>query len=319
MIYLEMSRDKVHGGGTWAFPKCLWAPVEKQGGGSWTFWTKILQVTPGDTIIHLRGVPPDAAFVGYSTATGDGFETGRRPPQPGKWDYSERFFRADLEGFTPFHEAINLDDLFQQKRIALEDYFDRNKSRGRDKANIFYVRQSGRLQCLNGAYLSDVDEDLLSVLFGSEDATVASGAGDPVVSVATGSQIRTVRARLGQKKFSDQVRRNYGNRCCFPGCSISDPRFLVGAHITRWTDNEELRGHPGNGLCLCLVHDRAFELGLFTLDEQHRVFVNPKEQESASEIARDLKAHNGEPISDGEVKPLDDALLEHWIRVDIEP
>ena len=75
----------------------------------------------------------------------------------------------------------------------------------------------------------------------------------------------------------------------------------------------------GNGLCLCLVHDKAFELGLFTLDEDFKVFVNPKEEGSQSPVVINLLRHHGEQIALAEVKPLDDALLEHWMRVDIEP
>jgi len=75
----------------------------------------------------------------------------------------------------------------------------------------------------------------------------------------------------------------------------------------------------GNGLCLCLLHDRAFEIGFFTLDEQFQVYVNPRERDSDSPVLRELIAHHGEQIALAQVTPLDDALKEHWIRVDIEP
>lgn len=319
MIYLEMARDEAHGGGTWAFLNCLWAPTKKRKGGAWTFWSKILQVREGDTVIHLRGVPPEANFVGYSVASGDGFETSRRPPDPGEWDFAERFYRADLANFTAFHRPVNLSEIFLSRQTELEEYFDRNKARGTHKTNIFYVRQDGRLQCLNGAYLSEVDEDLLTVLFGSEGAITAPETGAQVVSVETSSQIRAVQSRLGQAKFSREIKKLYANRCCFPGCAVSDPRFLVGSHIARWSDNKKLRGHLGNGPCLCLLHDKAFEIGVFTLDEKIRVFINPKERDAASLVVQEVKSHHGEQISLAEIVPTDDALLEHRIRVDIEP
>lgn len=153
MIYLEMSRDETHGGGTWAFPNCVWAPTEKEGGGRWPFWEKVFAVRAGDTVLHLRGVSPRAFFVGYSKASGDGFETSKCPPDPKAWSFSSKFFRADLEEFTPFHRPINLENVFITRRLELQDYFDRNKASGSDKRNIFFVRQSSRLQCLNGAYL----------------------------------------------------------------------------------------------------------------------------------------------------------------------
>lgn len=309
----------MHGGGTWAFPNCVWTPTEKRGGGAWPFWTKVLQVRAGDTVIHLRGKTAHAHFVGYSIASADGFETSRRPPDPKEWDYAERFSRADLSNFTPFHQPVNLSDLFSSRRSELEAYFDANKSRGSQKSNIFFVRQAERLQCLNGAYLSDVDEELLTALFGIDESITGASDGRTVVSVQTGSQISTVRTRLGQAKFSTEIRRLYGDRCCFPNCDVSDPRFLIGSHIARWSDNRDLRGQMGNGLCLCLVHDKAFELGLFTLDDQFCVFVNPREKNSNSLVVRELLENHGQPITRAEITPLDDALLEHWIRVDIEP
>jgi len=69
---------------------------------------------------------------------------------------------------------------------------------------------------------------------------------------------------------------------------------------------------------ICLQHDKAFELGLFTLDEQYRVFVNPRERDSDSSVVRELIAHHREQITLADIRPLDDALPEHWIRVDIE-
>ena len=76
MIYLEMSRDRKHGGGAWSFPHCVWAPVTTRDGRSWRFWEKILQIEEGDLIIHLRGKPPNACFVGHSIAAGSGFISG---------------------------------------------------------------------------------------------------------------------------------------------------------------------------------------------------------------------------------------------------
>ena len=297
---------------------CLGSYFETQG-GSWPFWNKILGIRQGDVIIHLRGKQPRAQFIGYSIASGDGFETTRRPPEPKEWDFAKTFYRADLSQFTPFHHPVNLSEIFQMREEKLSSYFYMNQDRGPNKLNLFYVRQAGRLQCLNGAYLSDVDDDLLETIFGSSRERILDLDGKPIISVQTGTQLASVRARQGQFQFSAMIKQMYGYQCCFPGCDITDPRFLVGAHIARWSDCEKLRGHAGNGLCFCLQHDKAFEIGLFTLDENYNVYVNPRERDSDSPVVRDLIAHHGEQITLSDFKPLDEALLEHWIRVDIEP
>lgn len=319
MIYLEMSRDEAHGGGSWAFPNCVWSPSKTKDGGSWVFWEKILQVREGDTVIHLRGIHPDANFVGFSIASSDGFETTSQPPNRKESYQPSSFFRANLTEFTPFHQPINLSKIFLIRKKELEAYFEKNRNLGASKLRIFYVKQRGRLQCLNGAYFSEVDEELLNILFGDDTQIVAPSEGSSVVSISTGTQISTIRSRLGQSKFSSSIKELYNNHCCFPGCQVSDPRFLIGSHIARWSDNVKLRGELGNGLCFCLVHDKAFEMGLFSLDQQFKIFVNPKEATSNSIIVKEIQQHQGEQISLAPVRPLDDALLEHWIRTGIEP
>jgi hypothetical protein len=143
MTYLEMSRDEEHGGGTWAFTNCLWAPTKKKAGTQWPFWKKVLEVREGDLVLHLRGVPPNAYFVGYSVAAGDGFQTSRRPPNPGEWGFAEAFYRADLTGFTPFHQPVNLSDVFSSRSAELSSYFDANKKQGTKKLIFFLLDRPG--------------------------------------------------------------------------------------------------------------------------------------------------------------------------------
>jgi len=74
-----------------------------------------------------------------------------------------------------------------------------------------------------------------------------------------------------------------------------------------------------NGLCFCLIHDKAFEIGCFTIDRTFHVFVNPKIREKDSLIVKNLLKYHGQSIFLSKVKPSINALFEHWGRVDIEP
>ncbi len=312
-----MSRDEDHGGGTWGFANCVWSPTRKENGSKWPFWSKVVEIRQGDVVIHLKGAQPNARFVGYSIAESDGFETNKRPPKPGQWDFAPTFYRADLKDYVPFHTPVALSDVFASRAVELRAYFDVNKESQHPK-NIFYVWQNEQWQCLNGAYLSEFDDELFSIIFPSLD-NESNGVGKKLLTVETGVQIGILKSRLGQARFSAEIKNAYGQRCCFPGCDIDDSRFLVGSHIARWSDNEVLRGNLGNGLCLCLMHDKAFEIGIFTLDEKRRVFLSPREARSPTSITRSLLTSHGQEISSASVSPLDDALLEHWIRTDIDP
>ncbi|RHB41086.1 hypothetical protein DW886_18965 [Enterocloster aldenensis] len=312
--WIEMSRDIEHGGNEWGFTECIWAPTYKKGKGgnkSWLYWNNVNKVKSGDFIIHIRGKGKEAEIVGYSNAKTDGYRTEERPPIAGEWAYCNSFYRAILTDFLRFKNSINIYQMFIDKEIELKNYYEK-KSKPK---NLFFTIQSGRLQCLNGGYLSEVDGNLLEIiLYGTEkfdDGTV------PIdVSVSTSTILKQIKARVGHERFATNVKNNYNNQCCFPGCKIVDKEFLVASHIARWADNTEKRGDTSNGLCLCPIHDKAFEIGYFSLDDNLRVCVEKKIDHS--QIFKEyISQFIGLPISKGHIEPDREALKEHRKRCNI--
>ncbi len=314
-MWLEMSRDEEHGGEGWSFTECLWSPTHKKPKGRWAFYESLSKIRRGDLVMHLRGIRHAAQFVGFSIAASDGYKTIERPKILKEWGYAESFYRVDLSGFCLFQDPINLYSVFEQRAATLRDYFMANKSRS-DHEHLFYVIQSNRLQCLNGAYLSDFSSELAKIVLGPAfSGTAESNSPYTAVSAKTGQQIAQILTRLGQNRFSENVRRNYSCKCCFPGCVIAEDRLLVGAHIARWSDAEPLRGETSNGLCLCLLHDRAFELGMFTLAKDYSVWVNPEKSSESFWAKEALIPCHGQRIKPGHIEPSIIALAHHWARV----
>lgn len=68
--------------------------------------------------------------------------------------------------------------------------------------------------------------------------------------------------RVNQRFFRKMVLAAYDNTCCITGLNM--PALLVAGHIKPWAD-EANRLNPRNGLALNALHDRAFELELFTI------------------------------------------------------
>lgn len=321
MFWLEMSRDEAHGGGDWAYTKSLWSPAYKINNSKWRHWETVLEVQKGDQVLHLRGVPPNAKFEGFSTAASNGFETTQKPPILGEYAYAECFYRVYLEDFQRFNDPIYLQAVFEKNTVELLKYFLENKSKPkRERKPLFYVHQSRRIQCFNGGYLSEVDNQLASLLLGSSYSNNRLEKGDLVTDVKTSERIQQLKIRVGQKEFSSNVRSNYGGQCCFPGCSIHEDIFLIGAHIDRWADNETLRGNSANGLCLCLMHDKAFELGLFTINENYSIVVNHNRIRmlNSTWVNDDLLPYDGQPIKQGNVIPSQDALRAHRARAGVD-
>ncbi|MBX3054881.1 MAG: HNH endonuclease [Anaerolineae bacterium] len=83
---------------------------------------------------------------------------------------------------------------------------------------------------------------------------------------------RLVKVRLGQRFFRDSIMANYRERCCVCGMPITE--LLIASHIIPWKDREDLRLNPSNGLSLCALHDKAFDRGLLSIDDDYRVLVS---------------------------------------------
>lgn len=81
-----------------------------------------------------------------------------------------------------------------------------------------------------------------------------------------------VKQRVKQAFFRKAVLSGYGYKCCISG--VSDRRLLVASHIVPWRDDPSIRLHPGNGLCLSAIHDRAFDNHLFSLTNDHRIVLS---------------------------------------------
>lgn len=83
---------------------------------------------------------------------------------------------------------------------------------------------------------------------------------------------RTFKVRRLQNFFRNTVLANYENRCALTGISV--PQLLIASHIIPWSENEDRRADPTNGLCLNALHDRAFDRHLISFDENYKLIVS---------------------------------------------
>lgn len=83
-----------------------------------------------------------------------------------------------------------------------------------------------------------------------------------------------VRIRVNQSFFRATVLAAYNNKCCITGLAI--PELLNASHIVPWSVDLANRVNPRNGLCLSVIHDRAFDRGLLTITTDHLVQISSK-------------------------------------------
>lgn len=110
----------------------------------------------------------------------------------------------------------------------------------------------------------------------AEDASSTRGKYKPPLKPPVGATEteRSTKVRLGQRFFRQSIMANYRERCCV--CGIPIPELLVASHIVPWKDREDLRLNPSNGLCLCALHDKAFDRGFLTIDNDYAVIISSK-------------------------------------------
>lgn len=114
----------------------------------------------------------------------------------------------------------------------------------------------------------------------------------------TGSdKIIQSKARVGQNFFRKAVLSAYNYRCCITGLSV--PSLLVASHIIPWREGAANRLNPSNGLALSMLHDKAFDIGLITINEDMTVRVSQPSfvtKESDSFYYSALQSYAGKPI-----------------------
>jgi hypothetical protein len=99
----------------------------------------------------------------------------------------------------------------------------------------------------------------------------SSGPGLEGVPQAETEAQRLQNVRLGQSFFRTAVLASYNERCCL--CLLPCKALLTASHIVPWSVRPQLRLDPRNGLCLCALHDRAFDRGLISVDSDFRIAV----------------------------------------------
>jgi putative restriction endonuclease len=83
---------------------------------------------------------------------------------------------------------------------------------------------------------------------------------------------RMVKIRVNQRFFRTTVLASYASRCCITGLAM--PVLLSASHIAPWATDPNNRMNPRNGLCLNLLHHKAFDEGLITITPEFRVRIS---------------------------------------------
>lgn len=85
-------------------------------------------------------------------------------------------------------------------------------------------------------------------------------------------KIIKVKQRVNQHLFRKMVLSNYNESCAV--CNLNHSKLLVASHIIPWAKNEKERLNPRNGICLCSIHDKSFDVGLISINENLQLLIS---------------------------------------------
>ena len=170
---------------------------------------------------------------------------------------------AQLDKPYPFVEHIHMDDL--------EHFLWTFKTRDRNDWMYFFnqygMNQIDSLDFINLIKLADGDIDDFEPVAATE-AHQNIQLGNYSVDDKEGK----TKLRVKQAVFSNKVKDQYKVSCAV--CGLKTRSFLIGSHIVPWSENKDIRLDPSNGICLCTFHDKAFDLGYFTLDDNLKIITS---------------------------------------------
>lgn len=83
-----------------------------------------------------------------------------------------------------------------------------------------------------------------------------------------------VKARVNQGKFREQLKNRY-KHCCL--CGVSNDNLLIASHIKPWAVSEaKEKLDINNGLLLCPNHDKLFDGGYISFDDNGSILISEK-------------------------------------------
>jgi predicted restriction endonuclease len=124
----------------------------------------------------------------------------------------------------------------------------------------------------NWSEMAEKSEAAFEYLMSGETVQVVEDRVENQIPEGSTETERTIKTRRLQQFFRKVILTTYENRCALTGIAI--PEILVASHIIPWSENEERRADPTNGLCLNALHDKAFDRHLITFDEDYRLVVS---------------------------------------------
>lgn len=268
-----------------------------------------------------------------SAVLNEGLEfEGRRVPL---WNQQKGIFKPAILGRDgaaltiqtsfrdPYEDRLHPEDdkLLYRYRGDDPDHADNRALRqamGRGRPLLYLIAvKKGLYEPIFPCYVvGDVPEQLTFLLVADEARLISPALGPDEDWPRKAYVTREVKHRLHQQRFRYLVLSAYREQCAM--CRLRHPELLDAAHIL--PDRDE-RGNPEvpNGLSLCHIHHRAYDVDILAVDPDYRIHLRSDvlEEIDGPMLRHGLQELHGARIQvprNAALKPRPDYLAERFDR-----
>jgi len=163
-----------------------------------------------------------------------------------------------FSGLDPYHKSRGIKGLANPGKNAIKIYneFQANWVEMIYESEILLANlQKGEIEDFHNETTVKIDKDILLGKFGEDKQALT-------------------KIRVNQSVFRKIIVNNYFRSCAI--CGLNIPDLLIASHILKWSENKDERLNPTNGICLCNIHDKAFENGYMGIDSSYKVSISSR-------------------------------------------
>lgn len=152
-------------------------------------------------------------------------------------------------------------NIYSENAVLVPTNYRNHRVIGIGEAGVWYGNEKENMSVLN--YINDYENNRNSCI-----ESISCG-----IENLTGYEKEVVtKARINQGKFRELLINKY-KTCCL--CGVSHKDLLVASHIKPWSiSDENEKVNEFNGLLLCANHDKLFDKGLITFDDNGRIIIS---------------------------------------------
>ena len=268
--YIEIT-NPVHGGDGWELGECLWSPTKSKNNRD--VWRQMIEVQPGDKIIHSLKLKGGHHFYGISIAMTNASIHYEGPPIPGEWAGYESYYKIFLQDFSKFEKEVSVKEFFAANEKSIERF---------KKTGSFITSENKMAQ----KYIAPIPPLLFEIienyltdkgikLFSNIQIKTDIDKSFYGLDEKPGRTIQTTSRIIRNTKIIRELKNTYNNTCQICGIKIQSNTgyYSEGHHIRPLGGVHGGYDHKSNVIILCPNHHIEFDYGVVAIDPESKMVV----------------------------------------------